>query len=138
MGTPWDGFGIVWGPLGDVLGSLGRSWGLLGPLGTVLGASWVSHWKLLGVSGRLLGPSSGCLGASWRVFFRLLAVLEAISHSLSVSEWFGIVLGTIVHGFLNWKWDQIERAFGCQHKLCDKLPHVKNTVKTLVFDDNYE
>ena len=53
----WEAFGVVWGPLGAVLGGLGRSWGLLGALGGVLGPSWGSLWKLLGVSGGLLGPS---------------------------------------------------------------------------------
>ena len=88
---------VAWGLLGGLLGSLGRSWDLLGFLGAVLGASWGCLGKLLGVSGQLLGASWECLGASLRGFFRLLAVLEAISHSLSVSEWFGIVLGTIFH-----------------------------------------
>ena len=35
LGTSWEGFGVVWEPLGDVLGGLGRSWGLLRTLGGV-------------------------------------------------------------------------------------------------------
>ena len=38
--TFWETFGVAWGPLGDLLGGLGRSWDLLGAVGTFLGPSW--------------------------------------------------------------------------------------------------
>ena len=97
LATSWEGFGVARGASPASLEQSWGSWDLLGVLGAALGASWGFLGKLLGVSGEHLGASWGCLGASWRGFFRLLAVLEGISHSLSVSEWFGIVLGTIFH-----------------------------------------
>ena len=39
LGSSWEGFGVVWAPLGDVLDGHGRSGGLLGALRDVLGPS---------------------------------------------------------------------------------------------------
>ena len=66
------GFSWIWAPferLLEALGTLwdvlrpplGRSWGLLGPLGALLGPSWELSGILLGA----LGSSWGPLGSSW-------------------------------------------------------------------------
>ena len=67
-------------------------------------ASW-GFGGVLGLSLEVFGGLWAALGAVWglswgfpeRCFLCFQGVLEAISHSLSVSEWFGIVLGTIFH-----------------------------------------
>ncbi len=55
-------FGVDFGPLGTLLGTLlGPFWGLLGPLGRLLG----SPGRLLDALGTLLDALGALLGASW-------------------------------------------------------------------------
>ena len=88
FGEPaWETFGVAWGPLGDFLGGLGRSWDLLGALGTFLGPSWGHLGAFLETFCGSLGSLGDVLGVSWGIlwwfFFRLGAVLEAMWHMIS-------------------------------------------------------
>ena len=69
-------------PKRQIRGVLRRSWGLLGPLGPLLGGSRAAlgrFWALLGGSWGGLGPLLGALGPSWD---GLGAILRASDHKI--------------------------------------------------------
>ena len=84
LGAFWETLSVVnltplrltteWGALGALLGrSQSRSWGLLRPLGCLLGPSLGDlgrSWALLGPSWEPLGPFGDLFGGSWEPFWR--------------------------------------------------------------------
>ena len=84
---PGPFLGLLWAPLGPLLGFFrvpfwassrpsalqGLSWASPGPLLTPPGAPWAPSWAALGGSWASLGPPRGALGGSWAAPGALLA-----------------------------------------------------------------